>query len=288
MLVAHHVLRIDKPGLERGFKGTLHGEVVAGVADDPYQYKMWTVSWAIEALRRATRAPIEAFLYLNTGLSIVALVFAHHFWLRSTFSSRTALAGAFVLAALGNVLFASYWHQPQDLWGVALFCVLIAAVEDGRGIGILCALAFACGLVWDKHFLVPVLWTVLALRRRTPPLRAVLSGAAFLACALAVPVAVRMALHADRERVDDTGLSEQMWGWVAFQQLPWIVPFVALLFVARRNLSPWVRLLWLHLPALPLAYVAARFVLHEPRSFWPLAPVFTATFCAWLDRGRTS
>jgi hypothetical protein len=280
-LVAHHAIRVDRDGLR--FKEPLHEEVLRGTAPDPYQFKMWTVTRALEAVRRATDAPLPTVFYANTVLSIAALVLAHHAWLRARHSPRAAVVGALAVGALGNVLFASYWHQPHDLWGVAAFCLLLRAVDRRAGLPALCGLALVCGVVWDKHLLVPFLWAVLERRRGAPLSRVVPSGLAFATCAFAVPVAVRLAFPGDRPKVDVTALSEQQWAWVAFQQLPWVLPFLVLLPVAWRGLSTWVRLLWVYVPVLPLAYAASRFVLHEPRSFWAFVPVFTATACAWLE-----
>jgi hypothetical protein len=278
-LAAHHAVRVDRDGMR--FKEPLHEAVLRGEAEDPYQYKMWTVSVAIEGARRATGVPLAWAFYANTVLSLAALVLAHHAWLRSLFSARVAALGATALGVLGNVLFASYWHQPYDFWGVSLFCLLIAAVARGKGLPTLCLLALACGVVWDKHLLVPFLWAALERRRGASVGRLLPRVAAFAACAFAVPVAVRLAFPGDRPKVDVTALSEQQWAWVVFQQAPWVLPFVVLLVVAWRDLSTWVRLLWLYVPALFAAYAASRFVLHEPRSFWAFVPVFTATACAW-------
>ncbi len=79
-----------------------------------------------------------------------------------------------------------------------------------------------------------------------------------------------------------THLGAQLWARVGWYQLPYLVPFLAILALRFRTIPTWVRLLWLYAPVLVAAYVAQHYILHEVRSFWALAPVFTATLVCWL------
>jgi hypothetical protein len=280
-----HIDPIDEAQL--GPKERLHAEVLANRAPDPYQYKLWIVTHALEAVHESTGISLEWVFYANTFLSLGLLVLCHHRWLRTYVGARGALLGTLALAALANSLFRIYHHHPYEFWGVALFCVLLRWCERERGWIALSLLALVTGLVWEKHALTPALWGLLRLSRGDRFLATLGRGLVFLAAALAVPVAVRLYLGGDRALVDgDTTLALQDWKKVAWFQLPFLVPFVALLLARFRAVALWVRLLWLYLPVLVAAYVSQQFILHEVRSFWALVPVMTATLCAWWSDAR--
>jgi len=281
-MVRAHWERIDLP--EQPAKVRLHAQVLAGTAPDPYQYKLWGISHALAWAASASHQPIGNLFYANTLLSLLVLVFAHHRWLRTWVGPRTALLGGLVLAALANVLFLTGVHHPYEFWGVALFCLLLRAVERDAPWWALALLCLVTGLVWEKHALVAALWGMLQLVRGRAFLPALGRALVLLAAALAVPLLVRWQLGTDRLHVDGmTHLDLQEWDKVLWFQLPYIVPFLAVFVLRLRAMPAWVRLLWLYLPALVLAYISQRFVLHEVRSFWALAPVFTATFVCWLS-----
>lgn len=280
-----HVANVDAPA--RAKKAALHAAVLENRAPDPYQYKLHTITWAVERLHRATGLDVFDLYAANALLSLVVLLFAHQAWLRALVGPREALLGTFLLAGLAHGLFLDYYHHPYDLWGVAGFCLLARGLARGAGLASLCVGSLVLGVVWEKHALLPLVWLLLR-RREGGTWRALLPRAAlFGACAVAVPVAVRLALGGDRALVDVTPLHEQDWPKIALQQGPYVLPFLAVLLAIWRAQPRLVRLLWLYVPAMFVAYAASRFILYELRSFWAFAPVFTATtavFAAGLAR----
>lgn len=279
LMARAHVENVDHPRLEK--KRALHDAVLENRAPDPYQYKLFTISWAVEGVHRATGVARDALYGVNGFLSLLALLAAHARWLSRFFAPRDVLLGTLLLAGLAHGLFLDYYHHPYDLWGVAGFCLLLAAVADGAGPAALCALGLAVGLVWEKHALVPALWGLQGLAAGRSFARLLLPGAAFLASCLAVPVALRLGLGTDRPLVDETPWSAQDWGKVLAHQAPYVLPFFVLLLAAWRRIPRLVRLTWLYVPTLWVLYAASEFILHELRSFWAFAPAFTATAVAW-------
>jgi hypothetical protein len=119
--------------------------------------------------------------------------------------------------------------------------------------------------------------------KRGEPLAKTATGAAVaFAAAIAVPVAVRLLCGTARANVDDTGLSEQKWDKVVSHHLLYLVPPLLVAALRWKALPDWVRWLWWYVPALFLSYLASRFIVHELRSFWAWAPVFTATVAEWV------
>ncbi|MCC7138418.1 MAG: hypothetical protein IT460_08345 [Planctomycetes bacterium] len=279
LMARAHVENVDHPRLQK--KLALHEAVLENRAPDPYQYKLWTISWAVEGVARATGLARDTLYGWNGFLSLLALLAAHARWLSRYAAPRDVLLGTLLLAALAHGLFLDYYHHPYDLWGVAGFCLLLAAVADGAGLAVRCGLGLAVGLVWEKHALVPAIWGLHALAAGRPFLRLLAPGAAFLASCLVVPVTLRLALGTDRPLVDETPLAAQEWGKVLAHQLPYVLPFAVLLGAAWRRVPRLVRLSWLYVPVLYGLYAASEFILHELRSFWAFAPVFTATTVAW-------
>lgn len=97
-------------------------------------------------------------------------------------------------------------------------------------------------------------------------------------------IGTRILLGGGRPEIDGmTTLGVQEWEKVLWYQIPYVLPFLAILALRFRDVHPWVRLLWIYLPVVVAAYVQQRFILHEVRSFWALAPVFTATLAGWID-----
>ncbi len=279
-MVQAHWQSIDLPKAEQ--KEWLHERVLQNEAADPYQYKLWLISVAMEGISVKGDVPIRTVFFASTLLSLLFLTWAHFAWLRALANERTALLGAILLGALANALFLIYYHHPYEFWGVGLFCLLLRGVQRDWSWKALVILCLVTGLVWEKHALVPVLWGLYALQRGRPFGANFLRGIAMLVAALAIPLFVRWHLGTDRAHIDgDTPWAVQEWAKVAWFQAPFIVPFL-LIFVTRyRTLPAWVRWLWMYLPVLVLAYSVKSYILHEARSFWALAPVFTATFCCW-------
>ena len=286
-LARSHAANVDARSPEQvERKLEAHRKTLANEEPDPYQYKFFAIAWAVEGVHRATGLSVRSVYIGNTYLSLLVLLFAHHAWLASLYGRRPAVAGTLLLAALAHALFLGYWHHPYEFWGVAGFCLLLEAAGRGRSTAVLAGLALATGLVWEKHALVPVLWAWNRWRGGQRLVAAAARGALVLACALAWFVAVRWICGTDRPAVDDTPLADQRWRWVLANQLPFALVAGASAALAWRRLPAWVRLLWWYVPALVGAYVASRFILHEPRSFWALVPVVTATFAAWFAPPR--
>ena len=284
-LVRAHWEAIDEPHMAD--KLELHAAVLANTAPDPYEYKMWPISQALEAVHRTTGVPLDLVIYGNTALSLVLLVFLHHAWLRTYARSTMALVGGLTLGALASVLFLNYWHHPYEFWGVAFYCLLLVAIGRDWPLKALLAIALVGGLVWEKHAVLPLLWGLYALQRGRPFGRTLLGGLLFLAATLAAPVGLRLLLGDQRDLVDGTTTWDvQPWGRVAWTQLPYVLPFLAILLLRWRSIPTWVRWLWLAAPIAYLAYLSRSYILHEVRSFWLLVPVFTATLTAWLAAGR--
>jgi hypothetical protein len=284
-----HVANVDRPHAAE--KLALHRDVIENRAPDPYEYKMWTVSWAVEGVHRATGARVERIYEANVYLSILALLLAHHLWISRLLSrpdggrsSATAVAvlGTLFVAACAHALFLDYWHHPYDLWGVAGYCVLLAACASGARLPTLCLLALATGIVWEKQALAAPAWALWRWREGDGFLRTAARGAAFLAACLAVPVAIRVGLGGDRALVDVTPLSRQDWGRVVERHAPYVLPPLLVLGLAWSSIPRFVRCLWWTVPALFVLYLASRFFVQELRSFWAFAPVFSATICAWV------
>jgi len=286
-MVRAHWEQIDLP--KQAAKIRLHEQVLENQAPDPYQYKLWAITHVMEATSRWTGMSRGNVFYVNTCLSLLLLVLLHHAWLRSLVHTPAALVGGLALGALANVLFLTYAHHPYEFWGVALFCLLLRQIERDQAWWKLALLCLVTGLVWEKHALLPVLWGLLQLRRGRPFVPALGRGLVMLAAALAVPILTRVLLGTDRPHIDGmTTLAIQEWDNVLWFQVPYVAPFLAILLLRGRVLPRWVRLLWLYLPILVLAYVSQHFVLHEVRSFWPLAPIFTATLACWWASASAS
>jgi hypothetical protein len=275
-----HVVRVEEP--QMAWKLRLHEKTLENVAPDPYQYKLVAISWAFEGVRRATGLGLAAIFAINTYLSLAALLFAHHAWLARLYGRREAVLGTLLLAALAHGLFLDYYHHPYEFWGLAGFCLLLRAVAAERSFLALAGLGLATGLVWEKHALVPLLAGARRWRRGEPFARTAVGTILAFAAAIAVPVAIRLLCGTDRPKVDRTSLSEQHWDWVVGHHLPYLVPPLLVAAFTWRRLPDWVRWLWWYVPALFLSYLASRFVVHELRSFWAWAPVFTATVAGWV------
>lgn len=280
-MVRAHWEQVDLPWKLQ--KVQLHEQALANQAPDPYQYKLWAISHVLEWAHETSGESLPNVFYANTLLSLVLLMLAHHFWLRTWVGTRTALVGGLALGALANVLFLTYAHHPYEFWGVAFFCVLLRGVERGWAWWTLALLCLVTGLVWEKHALVPGLWGLLQLTRGKPFLASLWRGLVMLVAALAVPLLLRWQLGGDRIAIDGmTHLALQEWDKVLWFQLPYVLPFVGIFVLRGRRMPVWLRLLWLYLPVIVAAYIAQDFILHEVRSFWALVPVFTATLACWL------
>lgn len=273
-----HVANVDAPA--RAKKEALHAAVLENAAPDPYQYKLYTVTWAVEALHRGTGADLLDLYAGNALLSLLLLLVAHHAWLRACFAPREALLGSLLLTGLAHGLFLDYYHHPYDLWGVAGFCLLARGFVRGAGLASLAAGSLLLGALWEKHALLPLVAGVAGWGRHHPFVGRWARLALVAACALALPVAIRLQLGTQRALVDVTPLAAQDWGKVLAQQAPYVLPFVVALVTSWRRVPRFVRALWLYVPAMFAAYAASRFILYELRSFWPFAPVFTATAAA--------
>jgi hypothetical protein len=277
-----HYENVDSPA--RAKKLALHEAVLENRAPDPYEYKLWTITWAAEAVHRATGFAVFDVYAISGLLSLLALLAAHHRWLSQLFGRRSALLGTLLLGALAHALFLDYYHHPYDLWGVAGFCLLLAGIARRASIVSLCALALLVGVVWEKHALLPLVWLLLSRRDGKPWGVLLPRAAAFFLFAVAIPVAIRLALGGHRDPVDgDSPLSKQDWFKVLWHQLPYVVPFVVILVASWRQMPPLVRLLWIYVPAMFSAYACSQFILYEVRSFWAFAPIFTATAVAWAS-----
>ncbi len=266
-------------------KLALRERVLANTAPAPYQYKLWLPEQAFGAVARATGAPIGDVYLGNTVLALLVLVLAHRAWLAALLGPRAALLGVLLLPALAHCLFRIHYHHPYEFWGVAAWCLLLRGLVRGASVPALALGLLATGLVWEKQVLLAPAWGLLALRAGRPFPGALARGLLLLAAALAVPVALRLALDhglsAPRPDVDgDVPLARQAWHKVLWYQGPYVLPFVLLLAAGWRHVPAVVRVLWLALPVMALAYALKHYNLHEARSFWALAPVFTATACA--------
>ncbi len=279
-MASAHWLNVDIA--KAGQKEDLVAQVLDGTAGDPYQYKLWIIDHALDRVQHWTGAPLENVWMGNTLLSLLFLVFAHHLWLRRLVSPRHALVGALLLGALANVLFVILYHHTYEYWGVGLFCLLLAMIDRDSAWWKLALVCLVTGVVWEKHALLAVLWGLWQLLRRRPFWPSLAQGLVILGAALAVPLAVRFHLGTERTLIDGmTELHLQEWEKVAWFQLPLLLPFVVMLGASWRRQSTWVRLLWIYLPVLFAAYLVKQYIIHEPRSFWALVPVFTATACVW-------
>lgn len=272
-------------------KQQLHEQVLRNQAPNPYQYKLWLPEHAFAAVSSWTGAPLGDVYLGNTLISLLVLVLMHYAWLRALVDVRAAVLGVVLLAALSLCLFRIHYHHPYEFWGVALYCLLLRGIERDWPWKRILALMLLTGLVWEKHALLAPIWGLLALLRRRAFLPSLGRGLALLISALAIPVAIRVWLDRDldlpRPDVDgDVPLAMQAWNKVFWYQGPYMAPFLLLLLVGWRQVPLVVRVLWLMLPAMAAAYALKHYNLHEARSFWALAPVFTATACAVFAAGR--
>ena len=282
-MVRSHWEDIDADEIKQTARLRLHEQVLTNEAPDPYQYKLWLISHAAESLRAPTGRDVAWLFCANTLLSLLFLMAMHQWWLRALVSPPAALVGGLVLGALANVLFLTYFHHAYEFWGVGLFCILLRGMCKDWDWRLLALLMLVTGLFWTKHAALAFLWGLLQLTRGRPFWSNVARGLVLLVCALAIPVAIRVHLGGDRAHVDgDTLLHLQEWSKVLWFQLPYVLPFLLVLLLRGRVVPTWVRLCWLYLPILVAAYLSQRFIVHEVRSFWPLAPVFTATIACWF------
>jgi hypothetical protein len=283
IVLAHaHDVVVDQP--HRDVKLARHEATIENRERDPYQYKLLAITWAVEGVHRATGVDLVTLYRANGFLSLLALLLAHHLWVGRLLGSRAGVVGTLVAAALAHAFFLGYHHHPYEFWGVAGFCLLLSACGRDAPLGVLCAIALVTGLVWEKHALVPVLWGLSRWRAGVPFLRAAARAGLVLACALAWFVASRAIAGTDRPVVDVTALSEQRWASSLAHHGPVVLPFLAILLLARDAIPAWVRLAWWHVPVLFVAYAAARLNLDETRSYWAFVPVFAATAAAWAAR----
>jgi len=280
-----HLEQVDLPFFQ--IKQDLHEQVVRNQGPDPYQYKLWFVSRGFELVERRLGLPLPAVFIANTLLSLALLVALHHVWLRSLVPPLTALVGTLAMTALANILFLGYYHHPYEFWGVALFCLLLAGVQRRWPWHRLALLSLITGLVWEKHALVAVVWTIAQWRSGRARLGTLVKGVGLLALSLTLPVAVRLYLGSERALVDgQTTLAVQEWWKVAMAQVPFVLPFLIVLLASWQRVPPLVRLLWLCLPVIVAAYISQSYILYETRSFWIMVPVFTATLVTVLPRAR--
>lgn len=285
LLAVTHGARVDEPA--RAYKVHWHELVVANQAPDPYQYKMWLVTWAVEGAHRATGISVTDLYLINVVLGLTALVFAHHAFLSRLYGRKIALAGAFLLAAYCNGLFRDYQHHPYDFWGVTLYCLLLAAVVAGKRPLFLAGASLATGVLWDKHALVPALAAGRRWRHGETFLHAAVWAVVGVLASVAIPVAIRLFLGTDRRVVDVTPLDEQLWHRVLWNHVPLLGPALLCLLLAWKRLPDWVRWLWWTVPVVFAAYLLSKFMIHELRSFWVFIPIYTATICGWLATLRT-
>ncbi len=286
-MTSAHWQHIDIDKLEA--KRALHAQVLENSAPDPYQYKLWILEHGLAKVSAWTGHDMARVWMGNTLLSLLFLVFAHHLWLRQLVGRRDALFGSVLLGALANALFVLYYHHTYEFWGVGLFCLGLVMIERRRPWWQLALLFLVTGLVWEKHALLAPIWGLYALLRREPFVPRFLQGLVLLACALAVPLLVRWHLGDTAHDVDgDSPILGQLvdgaWMKPAWFQLPYILPFLLMLAAAWKREPVFVKLLWLYLPVLFTAYISQAYIIHETRSFWALAPVFTATAAVWFSR----
>lgn len=286
-MVRSHWESVDEPKME--YKQRLHGQVLANEAPDPYQYKLWLISHGFDTISSATGADLDDVFYANTLLSILFFMLLHHLWLHTYVPEGVAAIGGIVIAALSLTLFRGYFHHPYEFWGLGLFCLLLRGIQREWPIYVLAGVGLVTGLVWEKHALLAPLWGLYRLLRKDAFWPAFAKGIFFLVACLAIPLLVRW--HLDgllpegvaRDQVDgDTPLSVQKWHLVLWYQGAYILPFLMIAALRWRVLPLWVRLNWAYLPVLVGLYLAHDYIIHETRSFYALAPVFTATLCAWF------
>jgi hypothetical protein len=282
MLAYWHHVNVDEPNKEDIL--LRHEKTVQNLENDPYEYKYVVVAKAIESASRATKAAVFDLYGVNGFLSLLAFLFAHQLWIGRLYGPRTGITGTLLLAAILHAYFQGKQHSPYDFWGAAGFCVLISGAGRNARFPYLCAVALVTGFVFDKHVLVPLLWAWARYRDGEPWKVVIPKALVFLLFALAAPIGIRLLLGTDRPIADVTAFSDQTWGRAAAHHLPLILPFLVVLFVVGRDVPPWVRLLWIHVPVLALAYLFRKVPVDEVISFWPFLPIFTATGCAWWRR----
>ncbi|MGE0192334.1 MAG: hypothetical protein AB7T63_09870 [Planctomycetota bacterium] len=276
-----HLETVEGPYAER--KAELHEQILAGTAPDPYQYKCHVIERVLEEVRVRTGAPLETVFRWNTLLGLVALVLAHHVWLRTYVGPRDALLGGLVLVGVAHVMFRWQFHHPYEPWGLAGACLLLRAHEREAPLGMLALGSLALGMVWEKHAAFAALAGLLRLVRGRPLLRTTLSMLVVLAASLAVPLAVRWSLGGHRGHIDgDSPWWNQDLHKTLWFQAPWIAPLLVALLVGWARVPTFVRIGWLALPLGVAAYVSQHYILHEPRSFWIVVPFATATVATAL------
>ncbi len=272
----------------------LHSQVLANEAKDPYQYKLWPITQALDWVGDQTGADGESLYRWNTLFGVFWLLAFHALWLRCFGNGRAVLMGTLTLVALAHVLFLDHFHHPYEFWGVGLGCFLLRGIHKDWDWRALCALALVTGLVWEKHALLAPVYGLYRLRRGDPLLPAALRAFAILAAALVAPIVIRLYLDGQlaegvpRLQVDgDTPFDAQKWHIVLWNQGSYILPFLAILLLRLRSIPSLVRVAWIQLPLLVAAYLYKDYIIHEVRSFWALAPVFTATLVCWWSAAST-
>ena len=98
------------------FCGDLHRQILAGSADSPYRYRLFS-AWLIDALGHPQTDLEIAYAYALAHLiALPALLFAEYAWLRYWVSDLAACIGALVLAL--------YLPMMLETWGISLYSAL--------------------------------------------------------------------------------------------------------------------------------------------------------------------
>jgi hypothetical protein len=114
--------------------------VVAGTESAPGVYRV-LAPFTIEAVSRATGAPLIDAWYATRLLCIFLALCAMHFYLRTWFPTETALTGAAITAATLPLTFTNSWPHPDHMPELALFT--FGAMTIARGADAWFALALA-------------------------------------------------------------------------------------------------------------------------------------------------
>ncbi len=261
----------------------MHERVLTNRAPLYYQYDMYLVTVATQAVHDATGLPLLSVFIGCALLGYVTALVGLRAWLNAVYDDTRAvtlglLAGA--LYAWGMIPFS--YHHPSDMFalGVLAWGLALMARDRPRSLWLICVVA---GLFSIKQtLLAPALVVRYGLEGRWR--RGLALAVVAAVTSLAVPVLYRLVLGPHRMSAEGIlGAAD----WVSKLPRAAVVhlllagPPLAVLLPCRRRVPAAV---WGALAA----YAALLFglevklnIIHEARTFWPAVPGLAAALVVW-------
>lgn len=264
-----------------------HVEVLAGVAETPYQQNMYWNALVVERLAGQFHLRrTQAMLAMRLVGHVLLFMSVAYFLARLGAPVAGQLTGLAALAAYGCFLMPCSGEHPADPWGTSLFTFALAFAHDRRS-GALLAISLVAGFVWLKHVMIlPALLVLAALRGSREDAR--FAWVVGLASAIGPLCSVgAFGLPPDTGVQTTARMLASLPEALCYQAGMSLAPILSALYFRRR--LPAV--LWAGLavyPVMLICYAAAHFYLEELRSFWLDVPVFVALLVQWVSAPETA